>query len=689
MPYAVEPVYKNNATVFYKDFNLSELPKNATINICGLGFYVLKINGITVSKDLLSPAFTAYDKKVFYNTYDIKNFLKSGDNLIEVAVGNGWFLETQKSPWRFERATWNSRHQLICEIYADNQLVLKSDSSWLCGRSKTTYNSLRYGETYDSTAEFNDHINASIGHGPGGILVPQSCPPIRLENNINPVSIISGNIYDFGKNYTGNVEITVRGERGTEVNIQYCERIKSDGSPNMGYLLPDPKLSRFQCDTYILSGEGEETWHSQFGYNGFRYAIITTDAEVLSVTARHFHTLVESIGAFECDNAFFNELQQSLTHSTLCNLHHLPTDCPHREKNGWTGDAHLSCEQALFNYDMKEIYIKWLDDIVDCQRPNGAIPCIAPTSTWGYNWGTGNAWDAVLFEIPYQLYLYYADKSVLQRYIPAMKKYIGFLEGMADGEIWKNGLGDWCRPEKFDTASTESILTGYAYRIYDLYSKTLKILGDADYSTAKQRTENIKQTFIATFEDKEKDSQTLLAMQLEFGLTTKPEEIFKRLLKQVEISDYHPRCGIFGTKWLFNVLSEYGRHDIACKILENDGYPGYKDMLKNCNGTLSENWECNSSLNHHMFSTIGAWFYKSVAGIRIDEENPGFKNIKISPCFSGSCSNFRAWHITPYGKLEIEKTDDKLKITLPEGCTADLNLRGQIQRITSSEIINI
>ena len=215
------------------------------------------------------------------------------------------------------------------------------------------------------------------------------------------------------------------------------------------------------------------------------------------------------------------------------------------------------------------------------------------------------------------------------------------------------------------TASIEAILTGYAYRIFDLYHKITAVLGDKDREFAANRASAVRKTFISVFEDKEPDSQTLLALQLYFGLTDSPDRIFERLIKQIELSNYRINCGIFGVKYLFNVLSQHGRHDVACKILDGEDYPGYKNMLSSGNGTLCEDWECSSSLNHHIYSSIGDWFYKSVAGINIDEDNPGFKNTLIKPHISDFCKNFEVWHDTPHGRLTVKLENAKLHIPLP------------------------
>lgn len=686
-PLSTAIYHKNNAIDFYTDFQIESLPEKCTVDISGLGFYILEINGCKATEDILTPAFSAYNKTVFYNTYDITDLLKRGKNTVNVTVGNGWFLETVMSPWLFEHAVWSNRPQLICEFFADGKLVLKSDSGWKCKRSKTVYNSLRYGETHDSTAEFNDEMPAFISHGPGGLLKPQPCPPIRLQEVIDPVSVFENGIYDFGINISGNTEITVKGNPGDRVIIQYSESIDENGEVDLKPILPDQRLERFQRDEYILSGKGIESWHSNFGYNGFRYAKITSDAKIISVKARCFYTDLKPMGDFECNNDFYNQLHKACTRSILTNFHHIPTDCPHREKNGWTGDALLSCEASMLNFDMKDAYLKWLDDIADCQTESGAVPCIAPTSVWGYNWGTGNCWDAVIFEIPYQMYCYYGDIGFLTRYKPVMKKYLVFLERMSDNGIWKNGLGDWCSPDNSQTISIPAILTAYAYRMTDIYRKICKITNDLeDYDYYCKLAEKIKSDFINEFEGKEPDSQAFLAIRIQFGLTDNPQDLFLRLCDLIE-KDSRINCGIFGVKWMFNLLSRNGRSDLAEKILDYEDYPGYRYMLRNGNGTLCEAWSCSSSKNHHMYSSIDDWFYKSVAGINYDEANTGFKHIIISPCPVASVSSFSAWHITPFGKVSVSLKSGIYTVAIPENCIADFIYRGTKQTLKAGENI--
>lgn len=667
------------APVFIKKFPVASA-KTAELRISGVGFYVAELNGQRVGDAIIAPAFTAYDKTVLYNIYDVAAMLRPGENTLTVTLGNGWFSQNEPDAWEFEHAAWRARPQLICELWIDGECAVESDSSWLCGKSRTVYNSLRCGETYDASAVIGDLHPASVAHGPGGLLKMQTIAPVRLREVIEPVRIIPSDtpvMYDFGVNLSGNVEIRVRGKRGASVTIQYSELVRPDiGTPDRETIAMHVHSARFQEDRYILSGEGEETWHSEFGYNGFRYARVAAGdgVTVLDVRARCFHTDLLEAGAFSIDHPALNAVQQAILRSTRTNFHHMPTDCPHREKNGWTGDAHLSCEQALFNFDMKDAYLKWLDDIVDGQRPNGAIACIVPTSIWGYNWGTGTTWDAVLFEIPYQLYCYTGDETVLQRYRIAMRHYLSFMRGTADHGIWRNGLGDWCPPAGARTCSAPALLTGYAYRCVVLYGKICAILGEAaEAEWASGWASQIRADFQRTFFGVEPDSQTYLAMLLAFGLTDDPADVCARLEKQLTADEFHPTCGIFGVKLLYNALTDAGRFDLAWKAATVTGYPGFTDMLTHCAGTLGESWLGGSSRNHHMFSSIGDWFYKGIAGIHLDEQSPGFRHVFLRPHIPAGCGAFSARHQTPFGELKVEWNGRALIVTLPEETSATVD----------------
>lgn len=678
------------APVFRKKFHLPGGIKDAQVRICGLGFYVLKMNGRRVGDDIMQPAFTAYDKTVLYNIYNIGDYLVEGANVMEVTLGNGWYNEMQPSAWQFEHAVWRAQPKMTAEMYIDEELFIVSDTSWECAQSGTIFNSLRCGETFDGGYQIDGWKMASIAPAPGGVMKEQRIPPIRVREIIKPVAVIPGPlpvIYDFGVNLSGNVEIKVTGQKGSKVTVQYFELLRSTRTPDLERYKQHVYDERFQRDEYILSGQGIEIWHSEFNYNGFRYARVYGEYETIEVAARCFHTDLPDAGGLICDNPHIAKIQEAVRRSTLTNFHHIPTDCPHREKNGWTGDAQLSCEQALFNFDMRDAYVKWMDDLADCQRPSGRIPCIAPTSSWGYDHMLcGPAWDAALFVIPWQLYRYTGKTDYIQRYYEPMENYIGYLKSILDHGICRIGLGDWSAPSDAPGCPTESLLTAYSFYIADLFRKISGILHKKENQRqASELTDEIKGSFLREYGKLQTDSQLFYAMMLYFGLAEDVPQTLDNLIRTVEKADYHIMGGIFCSKMLLDVLTDNGHFDIAYRIASQKDFPGWGYMTDLCAGTLGENWYGGSSMNHHMFSEIGAWYYKALAGFNIDDDNPGFKHIRLTPHIPEDIREFRAWHQTPYGRLEISWDKENIRLMIPEGVSATFVFEDTTKELASGE----
>lgn len=492
----------------------------------------------------------------------------------------------------------------------DGKTILWSDSSWEWAPSQITFHSLRCGESCDRTRKIGPFQPVSIAHGPGGTLVRQRIAPIRLREEILPVKEINvpgGRVYDFGVNLSGNVHICVSGSRGEKICMQYSERIFPDGSLDLESNAQFVQGGRFQRDEYVLAGEAEEEWHSELGYNGFRYVQISGKTKVLKVLGRCFHTDLRDAGGILCDYAPVMEIYRAVRRSTLTNFHHIPTDCPHREKNGWTGDAHLSCRQALYNFDMKEAYLKWLDDIVDSQRKNGAIACIVPPGVFGYNWGTGATWDYALFEIPWQIYRFTGDLGVLSRYLEPMERYLDFLESMGENDLFRDGLGDWCAPAEAIKCPSEMLVTAYAAACFEVYGKAAAALEKTEKAMqAEKRASQIRKALVKAWPEAALEGQTALALYLFFRLSDHPGRVAERLVKEIEKDGGHMLCGVLGTQMIFDALTDNDRFDMAWKIAMAEGYPGYRDMLSRSGGTLGERWDGSFSLNHHMFSPVDA-----------------------------------------------------------------------------------
>lgn len=679
---------KESAPLFRKRFILQQFD-TAQIAICGLGFYTLAVNGKKVSDELLTPPFTAYDKRVLYQVYDIAQHLVPGENVIEVVCGNGWYNQQEADAWSFQSATWKANPKMICQVNVDGVCFLVSDSSWETAQSRTVFNSLRAGETYDAVKSVEAFLPANIARGPGGVLQQQTMPAVKLQGTFAGVEVFP-NVYDFGRSITGNVQIKVRGACGQKIAIVYSERIFEDGTLDRNNIIEHVYSERFAEDVYVLKGEGEETWHGNFSFHGFRYAQLCYQegVEVLSVTARDVHTDLQMIGDYRCDNEDINALHRSCVWALLTNYVHIPMDCPHREKNGWTADAMMSSFQAFYNLDMKAAYLKWLDDIVDCQRPNGAIPCIAPTSIWGYQWGSGVTWDAALFVLPWNLYRFTGDSAVLDRYYPAMERYLEFLDTQSDNDIFTIGLGDWCAPKEAERCEDKVVVTCYAKHVFDLFARISAVLGyEKQEAYAKSRSAQIKAAFCDAFSQKHAPSQTYYAALVYFDMTDEKQRAADRLAQLVQQADGHIHAGIFGAHMIPIVLRDNGHVELAWDMVCKEDYPGWLNMMHLCHGTMGEHWDGSSSLDHHMFTAVDSFIQETLSGMRAFAGDAGFKNIYLTPCFPKNVGQFSCWHDLREGKLEIRWDRQTYRVVIPEGITGAVVLGGKKYALQTGENI--
>jgi len=409
------------APLYRRAFTLDRGIRQATLRICGLGYYVAHINGRRVGENVLDPVFSQYDRRVRYVTHDVTKLLCAGANAMGVTLGNGWYNCHTPEIWNFDKAPWRDYPKLILELEVQFKsgatFLLVSDGTWRVAEGPVRFDGLRNGERYDARAErpgwdkpgYDDSSwdPVAIVPGPGGLLEPQAAPPCRVVRTITPISvrkIASGAaIYDLGQNIAGWAQLRVRGPAGTEIVLRYSERINAEGDIDIAGMDRFMKSGEFQTDRYILKGEGDEIWEPGFTYHGFQFVRVEglpCEPTLGNISGRVVHTAFDEAGGFESSSETLNRLQACTKQAYTGNFMGFPTDCPHREKNGWTGDAHLAAETGLWNYAAGSAYSQWIDSIVDCQRPNGQLPAIVPCAGWGYNWGSGPAWDSVLILIP-------------------------------------------------------------------------------------------------------------------------------------------------------------------------------------------------------------------------------------------------------------------------------------------------
>lgn len=672
---------RDKSIYFRKEFTAECDVESAKLCICALGLGVYTVNGSLVSDEVLCTPFTSYDKRVLYQTYDITKLVKNGKNAIGVHAGNG-FYNDNITGWNCVYATWRdfeygAKLAAAIEIVyknGDKQTIL-TDTSWKVCDGACLYNHARQGEIYDASlvkegfdkAGFNDSEwdSAHLTYAPGGVLEPMDMPPIRVIRTVKSISHSNG-IYDFGENISGWVRVKAKGEKGREIRIRYDERLKDDKTL-FGYINVFTKQKLKHEDILILSGNKTDEYAPSFCYHGFRYVQVENEPEEFEIIAEVVHTDLERVGSFWCSDDMLNKIHSASVSATLTNYHGIPTDCPHREQNGWTGDALISCEQALMNFNMDKAYRKWLNDFKDVQRKSGQIPAIVPTPNWGYSNYSGPAWDSALIQIPYFMYLNGSDKSVLENMWDSMAKYMNYTKNWAVDNLVDFGLGDWCPPEGAKECPVIVTSSAYYYKNAVIMRKIAKVLGK-NFECWTELANDIRKAWRSKFLDDESlyDCQTFLACAIYQGMleTDEVAKFVDRLAELIEKNGGHIDCGILGTKYIFSALSENGRADIVYKMVTNPTAPSYAYWINNGMTTLCEMWNMEQSRNHHMFSEVDNWFYKHLAGIHISENG-----LLIKPSFVGAVEKVSAEH----KGIKVNYDMKELNIESPCGFTLVLD----------------
>lgn len=690
--------------LFRKSITIENDIKSAKIYLSGLGFFELYLNGVKISDHIFSPAFTDYSKTVFYEKFDLTPGLINGENVLGVMLGNGWYNHVSCDAWSFSRAPWIADPAVICQMEIEfkdgSKKQVISDETWKCAPGPILFSSIRIGETYDATKEIekwsepgiNEETwqNVRLVRGPEGKLKAQNIPPVRIMNEITPQHITKigqgAYIVDFGQNMAGFVKIKATANQGTKVRFRYAERLTAEGKLDQSSIASCISDLRFQTDEYIFKGIGVEEWNPRFSYHGFRYLEVSgwegpLTEENLKACLIHNDFITSS--SFECSLPLINRIQKNTVWSYKSNFVNIPTDCPQREKNGWTGDAQLACETGLFNFDLLTSYEKWANDILDAQRADGMLPCVIPSGGWGFYSGNGPAWDCALFQIPWNLYLYEGDRKIISDVYPAIKKYLELLSAKADSGIVKWGLGDWC-PAR---TKTPRFITSTAYYFQDLLiaSKMAALLGfTEDQSFYINKASEIKNTFNKEFFDQDGEykypTQTGLAcaLYMQIADSSKNDQLINQLVKNISANDYNLDFGILGAKYVPNVLSRTGHSDLAFNMINTTKYPGWGNCIKQGATTLWEDWNGSGSRNHIMYGDVSAWFYKNLAGILPDIDQPGFKHFIIEPYFPPELDWVKTIKNTGYGNIKVDwsKTGDTIRLNLeiPVNTTASVIL---------------
>jgi alpha-L-rhamnosidase len=693
------------APLLRKSFTINKKIASARAYVTGLGYFELYLNGKKVSEDVLVPNLTAYGKRpgleknyisipdnfreyrVMYLSYDIKDMLIKGENVIGAILGNGFY--NAPINWTQSYGTPRFTGQFYINYTDGTKDVIASDQSWKASKSPIVMDLVYGGEHYDARLEqpgwcsggFDDSGWEQVGirKSPEGKMKAHMSPTDRVMEKLAPVKIESlgeGKYrVDFGQEISGWLHLlNVTGEAGRKINIKYiCESPVGDNS-------------------YTLKGGGPESYAARFTWFVFRKVEIYNwpgELKPEQVRAEAVYTNIENTGKFESSDTLFNKINQIWVRSQKDNMHGgIASDCPHRERSPYTGDGQVACLTVMHNFDARAFYTKWIQDILGAQNPQtGYVPNGAP---WQPGCGGGVAWGAAINIMPWEFYLHYGDIDILKNNYEGMKGYIRYMlswtnkEGImfsqapatANPNKWLN-LGDWAAPGKLPP--DDLVHTFYLWRCADITTKTAQVLGYTDeaknYADLAEKT---KKAFQNKFYDKEKGTYgshggNIFALKMGVPEDQKPS-VIAALKSDIAANGGHLDTGIFGTQFFFEVLAENRMQDLAYEAMNKKTQPSYGWWIEQGATTTWEQWDGSGSHNHPMFGGAIVWFYRELAGMNTDPLQPGYQNIIYKPQPAGDVRFASYSNETSNGTAAIswKKNADifKLDIKVPVGSTA-------------------
>ena len=685
-----------------KVFSTDKTVKHATVYASALGLYELHINGKRVGDKYFTPGWTNYKKRVYYNTYDITNLLLSGVNTIGAILADGWYAG--HIGWGHKRNHYGDKPRFIAQLeieYTDgSRQIIVTDKTWKASYGPELEADLLMGEMYDARLEipgwdtpaFEDSEWQQVVVSESADINIEAYPGVTVKEQIRikPIKITQPKkdiyVFDLGQNFSGWVQLKVKGKEGTKVVLRFAEMLNPDGT-----IYTENLRSARATDTYILKGIGDEIWQPSFTYHGFRYIELNGYPGTPSfdnLTGIVVHSDTPATSSFECSSSMINQLYKNITWSQRSNFIDVPTDCPQRdERLGWTGDAQIFIRTATWNMDVASFFTKWLVDLVDAQEEDGNFPDVAPriVVTGG---GTAGCGDAGII-CPWTIYQVYGDTRIVEKNYAAMQKWIKYLKNNSEDHLRPaTGYGDWLSISS-ETPKDVIATAFFAYNTRLLSRMAAGIGKDNDAKKYEELFQNIKKAFNRAYVSDQArikgDTQTCYILGLHFDLLPedKRHAAANHLIERIKARQWHLSTGFFGTNYLLPVLTEEGRINAAYLLLNNDTFPSWGYSINNGATTIWERWDGwteekgfqapgMNSFNHCSLGSVGKWMFNTLIGI--DTDGPGFRNIIIRPQPGGELSFARGVYNSINGPIisdwKIIGNKFRLKITIPANTTA-------------------
>ena len=724
--------------IFRKSFELKKAVERAEITICGLGFYDLYVNGKKITKGYLAPYISNPNHIVYYDNYEISSYLRVGENVIGVMLGDG-FINSKTCIWSFNENVFNSAPKMAIsvELFEDGGVREFEATDFVCKKGAYTFNCLRSGVFFDNRlyeagwcdvdfVEENWHAPISVPR-PSGKAKLCEAEPIKVTREIKPVKIYRGKlspyvervgvaamiekegierdphdrengyVFDFGENNSGIYRLKIKGERGQVVDVQCSERITPDGEVdyNNVHYYPDGYSQR---DKYTLSGEGVEIFEPQFTYHGYRYLYITGITEEQAtedlVTYLVMSSDLKRTGGFTCSDETVNRILEAAGRSDISNFFYFPNDCPHREKNGWTGDASISSEHLVMTLDCERSFEEWLNNIRLAQGEDGIIPGVIPTDTFGYTWGNGPTWDSVLFNLPFYLFKYRGNTKVIRDNAHAMLRYLEYISRKRDRRgLVEYGLGDWVPVGRKNADDYEAPLgLTDSVMVVDMCRKAEVMFDAIGFNLHKdfanklggEMLEAVRKEYInfSTMTVKS-ECQSAQALSIFYGIFTESERKLAtdKLVEIIERDGKFFTVGFIGLRTMFHVLANAGYADLAHYMITREEFPSYAYHINSGETTMPEafkttlnNKESRDSKNHHFLGDVTNWYIRCVAGIDVVAHD----KVNIKPNFIEGLDFAEAYYDLPSGRVSArwERVDGGVSVTVdaPDGVLCEIEL---------------
>lgn len=692
---------------------------HARLAIAAGGYAATTVNGAPASDDRLSPGLTDFEDRVHYAVHDVTGLLVEGKNVLAFALGRGFYGMTTENTWNWHRAPWHDepcvRGVLVAE-HADGATRVVTGAAGRTARGGTRADSLYEGEVFDARqdeaqwrlAGFDDAAweAATIVDGPRGRLVARPYPGIRVTETLAPVTSTAHGegsfVLDFGRQVAGwtRIELPEATPEGADVTLTHAERLVH-GRPAV---FTPFSAGELQEDHYTTAG-GAATWEPSFGYKGFQYVGVEGwpgSLEPASITARVAHSDLERRARFACSDELLTWMHEAAVQTMLNNLHHIPTDTPVFEKNGWTGDARLAADMMVRDLDSVALLEDWCRTLSDSRDATGRPALIAPTPDWHWpDHMESPPWHAAYVMVPWQIYRATGDAGVLREHVAGIFRYVRLEHALAVDGISTTGLGDYLAPDKPGNPDEDLRVCATA-SVYDctlVAAQIADLLGDgAAADEMRGRARIIRAAFVREFFDPRSGSirdsiagfrQTHNILALRSGLVPPGEDVrvAKALAHDVtENRGGHLWVGALGVRRALQVLDAYGFEEIAFRAATKTDPPSWGNWRAQGATTMWEYWDDARSRNHYFFGTVDDWLFSNVAGIAASE--PGYRRVSVQPRHLARLEWAEAEIETVRGPLAVAWRRDGesgvLSLRVPVGTTADVMLPGAGARSVAS-----